>query len=505
MRDLTALSATVLGQSIARGDVSSLEAVEAHIARIEQVNPRLNAVVVKRYDEARDEARRADTARLRGESAGPLQGVPMTVKESLELAGTPSTFGLPARAGVLAAHDDVHVARLRAAGAIVIGKTNVSQCLAYTEADNPLYGRTRNPRDPSRTPGGSSGGEGAIIAAGGSPLGIGTDIGGSVRVPAAFCGIASFKPTTGRMDDPGAFSFSPGQRAIVSQCGVLARTVNDVALGYRIAAQAIGSPFVPVDPASLRVRFYTDDGTFTPSPAVRRGVREAAAALRTAGAQVEEWTPPGVREAFHLFGGLLTADRGAHLRRVLAGGPRTPQLRQLLAVASMPAGMVPALRALLRLLGQHGLAFNLGAFGAGTADRYWQLVQAQRRYQAQFAEALGDADIILAPAASLPAFLHGATRDLLTAGAYAPLYNLLGWPAGVVPVTQVRPGEESDRPASRDLLQKLARRVEHGSAGMPVAVQVVARPWQEHVALAAMAVVEAAATDAPPTPCKVAA
>ena len=228
---LTTLSATELASLIASGDVSSVEAVEAHIARIEKVNPALNAVVFKHYEAARAEARQADEKRVRKEPLGPLHGVPLTVKESLDLRDSPSTFGLPSRAGSRATEDDIYVARLRRAGGIILGKTNASQVLFFVETDNPLYGRTNNPWNLERSPGGSSGGQAAIIAAGGSPLGLATDIGGSIRVPATSCGIAGFKPTASRTPDAGRYSSPIGQQAIVSQVGVLARTVSDIQLG----------------------------------------------------------------------------------------------------------------------------------------------------------------------------------------------------------------------------------------------------------------------------------
>ena len=502
MSGIVGQSASELARRIREGECSSVEVVEAHIARIEVVNPKINAVVFKRYDAARAEAKAADAKRARGETLGALHGVPMTVKECLDLTGTPSTFGITARAQHRASADEVHVARLRAAGAIVLGKTNVSQCLIYTEADNPVYGRTNNPWNPERTPGGSSGGEAAIIAAGGSSLGLGTDIGGSVRTPAAFCGIASLKPTSGRMDDPGEFSAPPGQRVIPSQVGVMARCVEDVALGYRIAAQA-ETP--AVDVSQLRVAYSTDDGSFETAPAVKRAVQSAAQILRDAGAQVTAWTPPDAREMYSVFSAILTADSGAHLKRITEGGPRTPQLKQLLIGGSIPVALLPMVRALLRAVGQHGLDFNLSAFGPPTADRYFALVQRVVEYRQKFLQQLnttpgGPFDLILAPASSLPAFTHGATRDLLTAGAYAPLYNLLGYPAGVVPVTRVQAGEESVRVASSDVVVKLARKAEQGSAGLPIGVQLIARPWQEHVALAAMATIEQAARQRPDFP-----
>jgi len=287
--DLTSLAARDLAQLIARGEASALDATDQYIARIEAVNPKLNAVVVKRYDQARAEARAVDAKRSRGESLGLLAGVPVTIKECIDVAGLPSTFGLGWRKDLRAATDESHVARLKAAGAIIVGKTNVAQLLAYIESDNPVYGRTNNPWNPERVCGGSSGGEGAIIAAGGSPLGLGTDIGGSARYPAAFCGTASMKPTAGRCDDPGIYSFHTGQRAIVSQVGVLARNVDDVALGLDVIN---GGPDIGdwrgVDIAGLRVGYYVEDGIFRSSPAIRRSVREAAQALKDAGAQIVE-------------------------------------------------------------------------------------------------------------------------------------------------------------------------------------------------------------------------
>src|ERR1700736_210731 len=229
--DPCAATAGELARRIADGSLTAAEAVEAHIVRIERVNPALNAVVVKRYDEARAEARDAARRRAAGEPLGAMHGVPVTVKECLDFAGLPSTFGLASRARHAAEADDPYVARMRAAGAIVLAKTNVAQMLLAVESSNPVYGRTNNPWNLDRSPGGSSGGEGAVVATGGSPLGLGTDIGGSVRIPAAFCGIAALKPTQGRTPDQGRCSVPIGERAIVSQVGVLGRTVADVALG----------------------------------------------------------------------------------------------------------------------------------------------------------------------------------------------------------------------------------------------------------------------------------
>jgi fatty acid amide hydrolase len=497
-----------LAASIARGEVSAVEAVEASIARIEAVNPRLNAVVVTRYDAARAEARAADERRARGEPLGPLHGVPITIKECFDLAGTPSTYGLPSRAQTLAASDDLYVARLRAAGAIVVGKTNLSQLLLYVESDNPLYGRTNNPWHLERTPGGSSGGQAAIIAAGGSPLGLGSDIGGSIRLPAAFCGIAGLKPTAGRLPDFTRFGVSSGQRAVVSQVGPLARTVEDVALALEIlnggrAPQVeppmpLGDP-AEVDVAQLRVAYYTDDGTLPVAQSVRRATLEAAGLLAARGAQVTEWKPPAVEQSVAIFLGALSADGGATAKAFLGRDPRDPRIGQLITLAGAPRWLLGGVGGALRLLGQRSQATTLRSLGHSDTAHYWRLIEAQMAYQQRFARALDDDpggpfDLIICPAASLPAFQHGASGDLLTAGAYATLYNVLGYPAGVVPVSTVRPGEEQPRKPGRDAAQRAASRAETGSAGLPLTAQVVARPWREHVALAAMRAIEEAVT-----------
>jgi fatty acid amide hydrolase len=453
---------------------------------------------VERFEAARLEADEADARRAAGDAIGPLHGVPVTIKECIDVAGTASTFGLVSQAGHRAGADEVHVARLRAAGAIPMAKTNVAQALFFYEADNPVYGRTVNPWNPDRTPGGSSGGEAALIAAGASPLGLGTDIGGSVRVPAAFCGISAFKPTAGRCDDMGRYSSPVGQRAVASQVGPMARKVEDLALALEIINEprhALGD-WRAVDVRSLRVAYYTRDDSFAPSPGVERAVREAAQWLQAAGAQVTAWRPPATKQALDLVYGLYFADGLQLLRKRMGSGPLMPQIRQLLALAALPGFAIPPLRRVLRAFGQHNMADGLAPFGRRDTAHYWELVEAQIDYARNFEHELetapgGPFDVILCPPCATPALTHGATKELATLGAYACLYNLLGFPAGVVPVTQVRAGEESARPVSRDTVERRAREVEQGSAGLPLGVQVVARPWQDHVALAAMASIEA--------------
>ena len=235
--------------------------------------------------------------------------------------------------------DDPYVAALRAAGAIPIAKTNVPQLLIYTESDNPLYGRTNNPWNMERSCGGSSGGEAALIAAGASPLGLGNDIGGSLRIPAAFCGIASIRPTAGRTPDRCGHGLPIGQQAIVSQVGPMAKRVEDLVMALRIIERGrdpllepgpeLGDP-ASVELARLRFATFTDDGEFPVAPAARRAVAEAAQMLIAAGAKRVEWRKPALSQVNDLFFACLSADRGSAFKRMLRGNRVDGRIRSLL-------------------------------------------------------------------------------------------------------------------------------------------------------------------------------
>lgn len=501
--ELHTLGATDTATLIARGEISALAVTEVRIAVIEKRNPQINAVVAKRYDAAREEARAVDRARARGETLPPLAGVPVTIKEVLDVAGLASTSGAPARASHLAAADDGAVARLRAAGAIVLAKANVAQGLVFAETDNPLFGRCNHPEDAGRSPGGSSGGEGAILAVGGAALGLGTDIGGSGRIPAAFCGIASMKPTAGRVPDTQRLSVPAGQQAIQSQIAPMARNVADVELALAVLNPphlALGRA-CDVDVSRLRVGVIDHDGIFAPSPGLCRVVREAAAALKAAGAQIVPFAIPEPESVRRIFYSLLSADGVRGLKRTLRGGAVDARVKQLTIVAGLPAWLRHGVAALAAAAGQRHLPALLRALGSQDADGYWQLVEQQLDYQAMFMAAVdrpsGAADgaaldLLLGPVMPVPAFRHRATLDLGVPGIYTSLYNLLGWPAGVVPCGRVRAGEESDRLPGKDIAERAAHATEAGSVGLPLAVQVAARPWREHEALAAMRAIEIA-------------
>ncbi|MFX0199042.1 MAG: amidase, partial [Candidatus Hodarchaeota archaeon] len=218
-------------------EVSSEEVVKAHLERIEEVNPKLNAVVLLTAESALHQAREADAALARGEIKGPLHGVPVTIKDNIETAGVVSTSGTKGRSSFVPAHDATVAARMWAAGAIMLGKTNLPEFGLAFETDNLVYGRTNNPYDLSRTPGGSSGGEAAIIASGGSPLGLGNDMGGSIRLPSHFCGLAGIKPTTDRVPRTGHFPPPLTGLDPLWQAGPMARRVEDLILTLPIIAR----------------------------------------------------------------------------------------------------------------------------------------------------------------------------------------------------------------------------------------------------------------------------
>src|ERR1700685_4107651 len=243
MSELTFLPAVVMAEQIRKSALSPVELVEAHLTLIEKLNPKLNAFVHVDAEGARRQARAAEEAVTRHEKLGPLHGVPVSIKSSVEVKGMRCEAGSKLRAGFMAARDAPLVSRLREAGAIILGTTNAPELLMAWETDNLLYGRTNNPWDLSRTPGGSSGGEAAAIAAGCSAGGVGSDGGGSIRVPAHFSGICGLKPTPGRVPSTGHYPASAGPFAQLGVVGPMARTVADVARLFSVTAgHDIGDP-----------------------------------------------------------------------------------------------------------------------------------------------------------------------------------------------------------------------------------------------------------------------
>ncbi|MFN2199601.1 MAG: amidase [Caldilineaceae bacterium] len=501
---LTEMSATELAHLIRSGHVSAREVVDAHIARIEAVDDKLNAVVIRLFDAARAEADEADRRRAQGAELGPLHGVPVTIKEQFRVAGTVTSCGFTDYIHNVCEDEGPLVRSLRQAGAIILGKTNVMQALGGWECDNPVYGRANNPWDLARTPGGSSGGEAAIIAAAGSPFGLASDLGGSIRFPAYFCGVHGFKPTAGRFtnEDTPAGIFGLGQEAILPQPGPIARRVEDLSLMLSVLSTAESkydvTPPLPwndpakVDVSRLRIGYFTDNGYFSASPSIRRAVEEAAAALNALGADVVQMRAPDTEEGMRLFVGIFSADGSAGLKRSLHDDSPVASLRGTVQGASIPNSLRPTVSAVMARRSQRYRPALIRYAGSRSTEEYWKLVEARTIYRGRFLGELADngIDAVLSPPFGVPAPLHDSTEHLLPAGSYGLIWSVLGMPVGVVSTTRVRRGEESDRSPSGDITDMTALQVEQHSRGLPVGVQVAARHWHDEIALAVMAALE---------------
>ncbi len=323
MSEIWQLSATELAQRIARRQLSSIEVVDAHLARINTVNPTLNAVVRVLADEARASAALADKRLAAGEMSGPLHGVPFTVKENIDMSGLPTTWGVPALAQAVVPTDAPVVERMLAAGAIPIGRTNLPDMALRIHTVSSLHGLTRNPWNPHRTAGGSSGGEASALASGMSPIGLGNDIGGSLRNPANACGIASIRPSAGRVPDAcyGPMEDRLFAVQVMNVQGPMARRVADVRLGLKVLMGAhprdpwsIDAPFDgPPLTHPIRVAVLPEPPGGSTDPKVAAVVRRAAQALADAGYVVEEACPPRYEDAVSCWARLIMGDFGSVL------------------------------------------------------------------------------------------------------------------------------------------------------------------------------------------------
>lgn len=446
MRDVLALPASTMLALLAKGEISSLDLTEAVIARIEAVNPVLNAVTGWGADTAREEARFRDEQRCSGAALGRLHGLPMTIKDSFETAGMASTAGTPGRADFVPERDATAIARLRAEGAILVAKTSTPELTLRFETENRLIGRTKNPYDPQRSPGGSSGGAAALIAAAASPFDIGSDTGGSIRLPAHFCGIAGLKPTAGRVSRAGHVpNLEFPLVESFTQIGPLARSVADLAMLYPVLAGADPlDPFTPPMPleaetkpiADLRVATYADNGLTAVCPETQETLAAALRALEGAGAVITEAAPPGVERSDALWRALFLADGGAAVIDALTlyGAP-SPDPLIAWTQAQPPIGM----RELAPLL------------------RDWA---ALRRGAALFFQTV---DCIVCPVNSEAAPIAGEAVH----ANYTQHYNLVGCPVAVV-------------------------RCGTTATGLPIGLQIAAPAWREDACLAIAGFLESA-------------
>src|SRR5216683_444497 len=460
--NLTSRSATELLSLLEARHVAAEEVIEAHIRAIEERDGEINAVAVPRFSRALDEAAAIDKLRVRGHPLGPLAGLPLTVKECFDLAGTPTTAGVARLQRQPSEGDAAVVAALRNAGAVVIGKTNLAQLCWSLETSNPVYGRTNNPWDRYRTPGGSSGGEGAAVSAQLSPIGIGTDSGGSVRIPAHYCGVHALKPTSGRLSSRGTvYELLAASPEAAVATGSAARTQGPAAV--RACQADTGKP------ASNRrcTVGYFVDSLHPPSAAIQRVLFEAVGALESAGFAVCLFEPPSLQRAKELFDAAFALDRGATLRALADGSDLDPLVEEAL----------------------------LGLAEARVPERFratGPLVNACEAYRHEFAEAFDAAeiDILICPPTGVVAHPHGMSRALEDLSITAELFNLLGMPAGIVSLSRVRHQEEQARPSPTCPAEVAAARADRGSAGLPVSVQVAGRHWDEAGVLDVMQLLE---------------
>ncbi|MCC7204914.1 MAG: hypothetical protein IT441_07520, partial [Phycisphaeraceae bacterium] len=388
--------------------------------------------------------------------------------------------------------------------AIVLGKTNLPQLMTSFESDNPLYGRTNNPWNLKRSAGGSTSGEGAIIACGGSPLGLGSDGAGSIRQPSHACAICGLKATHGRFSMLGHAIFDDGSTYTPQQAGPMARCVDDLVLGMSVLAaggwrdvdkrveHSDWPTQIPTDVRGMRVGVYVWDGILDPSPAIRRAVREAAEALSRAGAIVESFTLPDPARAVAVFFASAFARGPERLKEFLGKDRVAPCAAASVHPLAMRQGIASALAGCLDVLGQR----RLGVLLRILPDPRKRIEEARAEhvaYRQFFLEAMRRQrlDAVLGPTTGTVALPHGTANIGAFTGMYTVLYNALGLPAGVAPVTRVRLGEESDRRPGVEIVDRLIRRkIERGSTGMPVGVQVAGPPWREDVVLAVMRAIE---------------
>lgn len=476
--------AAELARNIAAGEISSREVVSAFLDRIAAVDDQLNAICWPLFDQARTAAAAADQTQAQGQTLGPLHGVPITIKECFHIAGTPSTMGLSAYKDHLQPNDSSLVASLKAAGAIVLGKTNVPQLMILHETDNPLYGRTNNPRNLDCTPGGSSGGEGAIIAAHGSPCGLGSDLGGSIRIPAHFCGVAGLKPTTFRLTKQGTIENLRGLDALQFQPGPLAARVEDLDLMMRVLTsgqqwhtdcEVTPAPWPDVSQVSvgkLRIGVIKNDQYAPPAEPIAQAVERATDALTACGAQVEEIDPPDVQMGMALYFALAGADGAGDLKRLVKGSEVDPRVASILRLGGTSRWLRPAMARGLRTQGKRQLADIVAAAGPRSADSYWKINYKAKTYVREYLTSLAERgiDAIICPPHARSAFAHREGKpDSLISASYAFMMNLLGIPCGVVPYGWMPP---------------------ENNCRLPVGVQVAAGYWREDIVLAVMQVLE---------------
>ena len=439
-------------------NVSPVEIVELHLKRIEALQPKVNAFVHLDVEGARRQARAAESSVLRGAQLGPLHGVPLTIKSCIDVAGWPCPAGSLLRKDCVPRQDAPLVARLKAAGAILLGNTNAPEYLMAYETNNLLNGRTSNPWNLAHSAGGSSGGEAAAIAAGCSVGGVGSDGGGSIRVPAHFCGICGLKPTPGRIPSTGHFPPGAGAFSWIGVVGPMARTIADVRSLFEVmagpdAGDALSAP-VPMrtyresDLRGMRVGILESDALGVATAETRAAVERAAKSLSERGFTAEPFPLKGLDRALELWWFFFGPVIGNLIRHSVAGHEDqiSPMLREYLSCTTS------------------GNSITLDQFTKACAER--------DLLRAKFLRQMQDTPVLLSPVSTSPAFRHGQGNYLPGTGyrdtmRFSQWLNLTGFPGASVPVAL-------------------------SSEGLPIGVQVIGRPFEDELVLAVAEVIEAA-------------
>ncbi|XP_040190495.1 vitamin D3 hydroxylase-associated protein-like [Rana temporaria] len=439
---------------------------------------------------------------------GPLYGVPISLKDNYNYKGHASMLGLMKNLDHLAGEDAVIVQVLKRRGAVPFVKTNVPQSMLNYDCSNPVFGQTLNPLNHSKTPGGSSGGEGALLAGRGSILGFGSDIGGSLRFPAAFCGVCTLKPTGNRLSKVGVQSSSPGQKSVTAMVGPIARDVESLVIAMRALLcddMFQLDPTVPPVPFNekvysgtgpLRIGYYEDDGSTMATPSMRRAVLQTKELLEAAGHQLVPFTPPSLERVLYdlVMKGLL-ADGGATFLENFKGNLVDPNLKTQVATYSIPSWLKSVLSILVRPFFPR-MAKSLQTIrGVSSVKDLWKQHHAVEVYRWELISLWRKEklDALLCPILG-PALSIGSPGKLSSAISYTVFFNLLDFPVGVLPVTTVtREDEEALRSYQghhKDFWDRLLKKAVADGVGLPMAVQCVALPWQEEQCLRLMKEVE---------------
>ncbi|XP_020335802.1 fatty-acid amide hydrolase 1 [Oncorhynchus kisutch] len=499
---ILSLSLAELSKQLKDGTLTPQAVFHSYMEKTLEVNRRLNCcteVLLESWDQLEDVDSHKD---------GLLYGVPVSIKENIGYKGHDSTCGVICKLDLPATGDSVLVEVLKRQGAIPFVKTNVPQGLQNFDCGNPIYGLTLNPHNPQKTSGGSSGGEGALIGGGGSVLGLGSDIGGSIRIPSSFCGICGFKPTANRLSLRGASSCIRGQKSVLSSLGPMARDVDSLALCmqallcdhmFRLDPTVPPIPFnqqVYQSSKPLRIGYYENDGYAMPSPSMGRALRETKALLEKAGHTLVSFSPPRLVYAMHelVVRGLL-GDGCTTLLSHLKGGPVDPCLRDQIIPYSLPRTVKKILSILLKPIFPRIAASLDSLRGVGSVQDLW-------RHHADVEDYIHEViaewrrcelDVLLCPMVG-PAYIHNYPGQLTSTLTYTIIYNLLNFPAGVVPVSTVTAEDEEELRHYKgnygDLWDKLYKKAVTDGEGLPVAVQCVALPWQDELCLRFMREVE---------------